>query len=73
MPCCKFLPLHPQIVDHLGQDMSGLIFQTSSYPQHGFEGITLLPTSGRLYKEVLYIGIKFKNTIRICCNNISLF
>ena len=65
--------LHPQLVDTSDQEMYGLIYQPSSYPQHVLEVITILTTVGRLHKKVLSSGIKINYTTRIYYNNISLF
>ena len=41
--CFHLTPLHPQRVDHPEQEMSGVIFQPSYYPQHVFGDMTIFP------------------------------
>ena len=54
-------------------EISEIIFQPPSYPQHGLESTTLFPTVKRLHNEVLSNVNKFNYTIRFYCNNLSLF
>ena len=67
---CQFLFFRPKLLYPPEQALYVVIFQPSSYPQHGLEGITFFLIAERLHKEVLSCSINFKYII--CCINLFL-